>query len=139
MNFNPARERTRPPSPQHALVKGYSVTVVVQNWYFIRAGLEGQALEVRRDASRVRQDAGRHVGRILVPAATSPDALTFIWECDYADEAAREVDAAWADASPEFTAVRERMGTLLERFERIAFVVDAGTTDTDRSPNASGV
>jgi hypothetical protein len=101
------------------------VAIVVQNWYFIREGLEEHGLEVRRDASRVRRAAGQPVGRILVPA-NGPDNLTFIWECDYPDEAARSADAAWADASPEFTAVRRRMGTLLERFERITFAVESG-------------
>ena len=43
------------------------MTVVVQNRYFIREGSEAQALEARRDASRVRQAAGQPVGRILVP------------------------------------------------------------------------
>lgn len=100
------------------------MAIVVQNWYFIRPGREAEALEVRRDASRVRRDAGRPVGRILIPAASGPEIPTFIWECGYADDAHRAADAAWADASPEFSAVRARMGTLLERFERIAFVVD---------------
>jgi hypothetical protein len=101
------------------------MAIVVQNWYFIRAGLEDEALGVRRDASRVRLEAGQPAGRILVPAASGPDDLTFIWECDYPNEAARTADAAWADASPEFTAVRERMCKLLERFKRITFGVDA--------------
>ena len=101
--------------------------IVVQNWYFSRAGAEEEALGVRRDASRVRREAGQPVGRILVPAADGPDGLTFIWECDYLDEAARTADAAWSDASAEFTAVRQRMGTLLQRFERITFTVDGGS------------
>lgn len=100
------------------------MAIVVQNWCFIRVGAEDEALEVRREASRVRKEAGRPVGRILIPAASGPEIPTFIWECDYVDDAHREADAAWADASPEFSAARARMGTLLERFERIAFVVD---------------
>lgn len=102
------------------------MAIVVQNWYFIRAGEEAQGLEVRRAASRVRRDAARPVGRILAPAAGAPDGLTFIWECDYPDQRARLADAAWADASPEFGTVRARMGMLLERFERITFEVDGG-------------
>jgi hypothetical protein len=64
------------------------------------------------------------VGRILLPAEPHTDGLTFIWECDYADLEARNADAAWADNSPEFGAVRSHMGTLLAGFERIVFVVD---------------
>jgi hypothetical protein len=100
------------------------MTVVVQNRYFIREGSEAQALEARRDASRVRQAAGQPVGRILVPTAPGIGVPDFIWECDYSDLAARDADAAWADDSPEFTAVRDRMRQLLERFERVVFVVD---------------
>ncbi len=100
------------------------MAIVVQNWYFIRSGLEAEALEVRRDASRVRRAANQPVGAILLPAMPTEGIPTFVWECAYPDQAAREADAAWADASPEFTAVRERMGELLERFERITFVVD---------------
>jgi len=98
--------------------------LVVQNWYFIRPGSEEEALTVRRNASQVRREADRPVGRILLPAAFAAGIPTFIWECDYSDRAAREMDAAWADASPEFSAVRERMGRLLERFERITFTID---------------
>lgn len=105
------------------------MTVIVQNWYFIRAGVEDEAFGVRLDASRVRCAADRPVGRILSPVAPSEGTPTFIWECDYPDMSAREADAAWADASPEFSAVRERMGKLLGRFERITFVVDAGGSD----------
>jgi hypothetical protein len=105
------------------------MTVVVQNWYFIRAGREDEALRVRRDASGVRRGAGQPVGRILLPSAPGEGIPTFIWECEYSDMAARTADAAWADASPAFGAVRERMGALLERFERIAFVVDAGAVE----------
>jgi hypothetical protein len=100
------------------------MTVVVQNWYFIHKGRETEALDVRRAASRVRRAAGQPTGRILVPAREADGMPTFIWECDYPDLAEREADAAWADASPEFSAVRERMGRLLARFERILFEVD---------------
>lgn len=102
------------------------MTIVVQNWYFIRAGVEDEALNVRRDASRVRSEAGRPIGRILTPLVPGEGIPTFIWECDYPDMAAREADTAWADSSPEFGAVRARMRKLLERFERIWCAVDAG-------------
>jgi hypothetical protein len=100
------------------------MTVVVQNWYFIRPGQEDEALEVRRAASQVRAEAGQPVGRILLQTQPGAGIPHFIWECDYPDQPAREADAAWADASPAFSAVRERMGRLLERFERVTLVVD---------------
>jgi hypothetical protein len=100
--------------------------IVVQNHYYIRAGLEQRALAVRRDASEVRRAEGRPAGRILLPVTPETAGPAFIWECDYPDHASRERDAAWADGSAAFSAVRERMGALLERFERITFEVDAG-------------
>lgn len=100
------------------------MNVVVQNRYFIRAGQEDEGLRTRRAASKVRADAGRPSGRILVPVNPADGAPTFVWECEYPSLEAREEDAAWADGSPEFRAVREHMGTLLERFERVVFEVD---------------
>lgn len=97
---------------------------VVQNRYFIRAGLAAEGLATRRAASAVRAAAGQPTGRILLPAEPPADGLTFIWECEYADLDARTADAAWADASPEFEVVRAHMSTLLDRFERVLFSVD---------------
>lgn len=103
--------------------------IIVQNRYFIRAGHEAAGLATRRAASAVRATAGRPTGRILLPAEPPTDGLTFIWECEYADLDTRNADAAWADSSPEFAAVRAHMGTLLEHFERIVFVVDDESLD----------
>lgn len=98
--------------------------VVVENRYYIRIGLEDEGLATRRAASRVRAAAGQPAGRILLPVDDDESGLTFTWQCEYPDLAARQDDAAWADASPEFSAVRDHMGTLLERFERTVYVVD---------------
>jgi hypothetical protein len=105
-------------------VKEKYVPIVVQNRYFIRAGVEAEGLATRRSASAVRAVAGQPAGRVLLPAEPTEDGLTFIWECEYPDLEARNADAAWADGSAEFGAVRAHMGTLLDRFERIVFVVD---------------
>jgi len=98
--------------------------VIVENRYYIRAGQEAAGLATRRAASRARAAAGRPVGRILLPVDADESGLTFTWQCEYPDLAARQDDATWADASPEFSAIRANMGTLLARFERIVFVVD---------------
>lgn len=100
------------------------MTVVVQNRYFIKSGQEAEGLRTRRAASAVRTSAGRPAGRILVSVDSSDGAPNFIWECDYPSLEAREEDATWAEGSPEFTALREHMGTLLERFERAVFELD---------------
>ena len=101
------------------------MAIVVQNRYFIKPGREQEGLETRRAASRVRAVEGRPTGRIL--CSTGPqegDSPTFIWECEYAGLDARQADLDWADGSEAFTAVRRRMGGLLERFERLTFEVD---------------
>jgi hypothetical protein len=99
--------------------------IVVHNRYFALAGNESVALAVRRQASSVRRTAGRPTGKILIPSRGEDNELTFIWECDYESLEARDTDAAWAAASIEFEAVRQRMTPLLARFERVLFHVDA--------------
>ena len=100
------------------------MTFVVQNRYFIKPGMEDEGLETRRHASRVRADGGRPVGRIMVSDGPQEgDVPTFVWECEYADLETRQADLDWASASADFTAVRQKMGTLLERFERLTFRV----------------
>ncbi len=100
------------------------MTVVVQNRYFIRPGLEAEGLETRRRASEVRCDEQRPVGRILLSDGPQDgDAPAFVWECEFDDFDARQADLDWAAASEAFTAVRSHMGTLLDRFERLTFRV----------------
>lgn len=100
------------------------MSVVVQNRYFIKAGREDEGLETRRRASQVRADESRPVGKIMV--STGPQegqAPTFVWQCEYDDMDARQADLDWAAGSEAFTAVRQHMGTLLDRFERLTFQV----------------
>jgi hypothetical protein len=105
-------------------IKEEIVTVVVQNRYFIKAGQEAEGLATRRRASRVRAAEGRLTGRILqADGPQQGDAPTFVWECEYADLDARQADLDWAGGSAAFTAVRQHMGALLERFERLTFRV----------------
>ena len=97
---------------------------VVQNRYFIKAGQEEEGLATRRRASQVRAAENRPTGRIMT--ATGPqdgDAPTFVWECEYADLDERQADLDWAAGSEAFTAVRQHMGTLLDKFERLTFEV----------------
>ena len=100
------------------------MTFVVQNRYFITPGREAEGLETRHRASRVRAAEGRPVGRIMVSEGPQEgDAPAFVWECEYPDLDTRQADLDWASASADFTAVRQKMGTLLERFERLTFRV----------------
>lgn len=100
------------------------MTIVVQNRYFIKAGQEAEGLATRRRASQVRADEGRPVGRIMTSDGPQEgDAPTFIWECEYGDLEERQADLDWAGGSDAFSAVRQHMGTLLEKFERLTFRV----------------
>lgn len=100
------------------------MTFVVQNRYFIKPGMEDEGMETRRDASRVRANEGRPVGRIMVSEGPQEgDVPAFVWECEYHDLETRQTDLDWAAASKDFTAVRQKMGTLLDRFERLTFRV----------------
>ncbi len=100
------------------------MTIVVQNRYFIKPGQEDEGLATRRRASQVRADEERPIGRIMVSEGPQEGAApTFVWECEYADLDARQVDLDWAGGSAAFTAVRQHMGTLLDNFERLTFRV----------------
>lgn len=100
------------------------MTIVVQNRYFIRAGQEAEGLATRRRASQVRADEARPIGRIMLSTGPQEGASpSFVWECEYVDLDARQADLDWAADSEAFTAVRQHMGTLLDKFERLTFEV----------------
>ncbi len=100
------------------------MTIVVQNRYFIKAGMESEGLATRRRASQVRADESRPTGRIMISDGPQEGNVpTFVWECEYADLDERQADLDWAGGSEAFTAVRQHMGTLLDRFERLTFRV----------------
>lgn len=100
------------------------MTFVVQNRYFITSGREDEGLATRRRASQVRADEHRPVGRIMTAEGPQEgEAPTFVWECEYTDQETRQADLDWAAQSEAFTAVRQHMGTLLDKFERLTFRV----------------
>lgn len=100
--------------------------LVVLNYYYARPGHAEEVYRWRLHASDIREKLGLARGRVLrrtsgaeaSPAADLPDV---VWQCDYANEQARAVDLARLDASPEFAAVEEHMGTLLRDFRRELF------------------
>ncbi len=85
--------------------------------YWARPGCRDEVLAVRREANRVRLTLGLQAGTIRVRAdGDGPDVS---WQASFADAAAHDRDLAARDASPAFTAVREAMGDLVARFERV--------------------
>lgn len=99
--------------------------IIERTHYFAKPGMIPKVLEVRREASRIRVAMGLQAGSIHVShSGDSPDVA---WQCDFVDETAHRDDLARRDASAEFTDVRERMGALIDKFERLFERVDAVT------------
>jgi dienelactone hydrolase len=109
--------------------------IVERTHYFARPGKAREVLEVRRHASRVRVAMGLAAGTIHI--GEGGDGPDVVWQCAFADEAVHRADLAARDASPDFAAVRDRMGGLIDRFERLferpdsAAVTPSGLADTD--------
>ena len=86
--------------------------------YYAKSGQRDAVLQTRREASDVRRALGLRAGTIYVnsdPSAGGPDVQ---WECPFATAEDHDADVASRAGSPDFEAVRARMGRLLDRFER---------------------
>ena len=84
--------------------------------YYARAGQAGAVVEQRRHATALRLRLGLAPGRIFRKLeGAGPDVR---WECSYATRDDYERDLATRAGSKEFTAARQQMHGLLERFER---------------------
>ena len=84
--------------------------------YFAKPGLAADVLDQRRRASAVRVSIGLPAGRIHTKHdGDGPDVT---WSCTFQTEATHAIDLAARAASASFGAVRARMNTLTERFER---------------------
>ena len=99
--------------------------------YFAKPGRADAVLAARREASRVRVSLGLPAGTILTRQAPDGDGADVAWECRFATLDEQRADLAARAASPEFEAVREQVGRLVERFERHLF-------RTDSSPASDG-
>jgi dienelactone hydrolase len=93
--------------------------IVERTHYWAKPGLAADVLANRRRACEVRVSIGLPAGTIRTRLPGSADGPDVAWEVAYRDEAARERDLAARAASPEFEAVRARMTTLIDRFERL--------------------
>mgnify|MGYP001294805508 CR=1 FL=1 len=98
--------------------------IIVQNHYFAAPGHHEQVLATRREANACRARLGLRAGNILVRTRGADRAPDVIWQITYPDIAAWEADLAFLEASPEFTAIRQRQSAQLRHFERCAFILD---------------
>lgn len=100
--------------------------LIERTHYYAKSGRAAEVLATRRRASEIRVTLGLPHGRILAKADPRADGPDVTWECTFPDAAAQAEDLAARGRSPEFEAVRARMTTLIDRFERLAFVEDDG-------------
>src|SRR5262245_57663859 len=108
--------------------------LIERTHYFAKPGRAAEVLATRRRASQVRVALGLPHGRILVKADPAGEGPDVTWECPFPDAAAQAADLAARGRSPEFEAVRARMVTLIDRFERLV-LVEAGDS-RDAGPDA---
>lgn len=97
------------------------LTVVVQNFYYPKPDQYQAALELRMEASAVRKKLGLVVGVILENTAPETGKPYLIWQAEYPTLQAREADTAKLAESEEFSKIQNKMGTLLDKFERMVW------------------
>jgi len=107
--------------------------VIERTHYFAKSGRVAEVLATRRRASEVRQALGLPYGRILVKADERGEGPDVSWECAFPDAAAHARDLEARAQSADFGAVRARMTSLIDRFERLV-LLDAGAAD-DSQPD----
>jgi dienelactone hydrolase len=110
--------------------------LVERTHYYAKPGRAAEVLATRRRASEVRVALGLPGGRILAKADPRSEGPDVTWECAFPDATAHARDLEARGESSEFAAVRARMTTLIDRFERLVLVADADTS-ADVEPDAA--
>ncbi|MCX6593111.1 MAG: hypothetical protein NTZ56_16460 [Acidobacteria bacterium] len=95
--------------------------IVVTNLYYPKPGQKDAVHRQRLLASSVRAKIGLDAGVVLKRLTASNILPEVLWWAEYPDQAARSTDVAASTASAEFEAVRQKMGTLLDHFERVVW------------------
>ena len=113
----------KPPSTQRR--------IVVENYYYAKAGKADEVYQWRMHASDVRVRLGFARGRVLRRIVSSdqtgqskelPDV---VWQCEYPSIEARQAEADAIATKPEFEEVQKHMSTLIRRFERVSYRVSS--------------
>ena len=102
--------------------------IVERTHYYAKAGRVAEVLATRQRASEVRVALGLPRGRILTKTDARGEGPDVTWECAFPDATAHAQDLEVRGRSPEFAAVRARMSTLIDRFERLVLAPDADTS-----------
>jgi dienelactone hydrolase len=98
--------------------------LIERTHYYAKPGRAADVLATRRRASEIRRTLGLPYGRIVVKAGPEGEGPDVSWECAFPDAAAHARDLEARDRSPEFAAVRARMTSLIDRFERLLLRAD---------------
>jgi len=105
-------------------------TIVEQNFYYPKPGLEAEVLQTRTLASQIRRRIGLDSGRILLRHSSDTQGTAYvIWEIEYPSIEAREADMRARAGSDEFEAVRARMRSLIDKFERTVWTIQPEQDD----------
>jgi dienelactone hydrolase len=97
--------------------------------YFVKPGCFDAMVAARREASQVRVGLGLDRGAIWTKQNNDDPGPDVTWECRFRDLEDQQRDLAARDDSAAFEAVRDRVGDLVERFERHVVQVDGGAAD----------
>ena len=95
-----------------------SGVVVIQVSYYAKPGKADEVLSHRQHASDVLEKLGLARGRVMRRAGGSDELPDVMWECEFANAAARDQFLKAATASSEFEDVRKHMATLIRSAER---------------------
>ena len=96
---------------------GTTGTIIEQDGYFALPGKAEEVYQVRVQACDVLEKLGLPRGQILRRQGTSDTLPDVLWQMEFPDDAARQRNLKIRLESPEFTAVRDRMKTLVRRGE----------------------
>ena len=99
-------------------------SIVVQNYYWAKEGKIDEVYTHRLYASEVRESLGLAVGRVLKRIGKDGELSHIIWECEYSNEAARKEDVRKLTESGLFEPVMEKMGTLIDKFDRGVYYIN---------------
>ena len=98
--------------------------IIVQNYYWAKEGKIQEVYEHRKYACEVRKNLGFAVGRVLLRKDSQGGLAHVIWECEFPSEAARQEDIRLLSESGAFEEVMEKMGTLIDKFDRATYYID---------------
>lgn len=100
--------------------------LIERTCYLPKPDRQAEVLRVRREACRVRVGIGLAAGDVS-SGQTARGPMVF-WEARFADAQRHAADLAARAASPEFEAVRARMRTLIDDFDRQILEADTEAT-----------